>query len=246
MLLSSLIFECWRVNSRDRVPIPWRNRGQDVGWAAIWRCLKFWSLEEALGAERQVAVSTMQGGKGSDAKVKRFTGRQEKTGGWINRGSFSLSSYESHKSWNYLKYFTYSYISFIFHLSPLFCSYSPVLLSFKSHPALISCFLVPRTHFGILLLLSVRCILQAFHISETLQAVLLSLSHWVFGLWGDTVLNQLEIFLSKKKKIEKLNRWLQKKKVCMTHIYAPDVYGSDNRFMLFVSAVSWRYPTFKT
>lgn len=55
--------------------------------------------------------------KGSKAEVKRFTGCQEKTGDWINRGSFSLSSYESYESWNYLEYFTYYYfIAFIFHL----------------------------------------------------------------------------------------------------------------------------------
>lgn len=93
------------------------------GWKRSWG-QRGWSL-----------LAWRRGGKGQ--MLKRFAGHQEKTGGWINRGSFSLSSYESPKSWNYLKYFTYSYISFISHLFPLFCSYSPVLLSFKSHPVLI-------------------------------------------------------------------------------------------------------------
>lgn len=54
MLLSSLIFEWWRVNSRHPDSIPWVNLGQDTGCTAIWRCLEFWSLEEALGAGGQV------------------------------------------------------------------------------------------------------------------------------------------------------------------------------------------------
>lgn len=77
-------------------------------------------------------------------------------------------------------------------------SYSPVLLSFKSHPALISCFLVPCSHFGIFPLLSIYYILWASYVLEMLQQVLLSLSHWIFDVCDDMVLNQLEIFLSKK------------------------------------------------
>ena len=180
--MSNLIFERWRV--KDRCP-----GRPDESWAghrlsSRLRCLKFWSLEAVLGAAGQAAVSATQEGRESGAKVKRFTGCQEKSGGWIGRGSFSLSTYESQKSWNYLKSFTYSYISFIFHLFPLFCSYSPVLLSFESRPALISCFLVLCSLFGIFLLLSVCYVLQAFHISEMLQVVLLSLSLKIWSMWS--------------------------------------------------------------
>lgn len=189
MLLSSLIFEYWRVSSRDHVPIPRMIHGQDTGWAVIWRCSESFEGWKRCWGQRGRWILVRYREKGSDAELKRFTGCQEKTGGWIKRGSFRLSSYESHKSWNYLKYFTYSYISFIFNLFPLFWSYSPVLLSFKSHLALFSCFLVPCSHFGIFLLLSIHYILQIFHILEILQAVLLSLSHWMFGLYDDAVLN---------------------------------------------------------
>lgn len=151
---------------------------QDTGWTAIWRCSE---------RDRWLLVRCRE--KGSDAELEEVHRLSMRTEDWIKRGSFRSCSYESHKSWNYLKYFTYSYIFFIFNLFPLFCCYSPVLLSFKSQPALFSCFLVPYSHFDIFLLLSIHDILQIFHILEIQQAVLLNLSHRIFDLYDDTVLN---------------------------------------------------------
>lgn len=130
--------------------------------------------------------------------------------------------------------------------SSLFFPSYPVLLSFKPYPALLSCFLSPHSHFGIFPLLSICYILQAFHILEALQSVFLSLGHWIFGLCNDMGLNQLEIFLSKKKKrLEKLNQWFKKKSMHDPHT-CPYVYGSGNWFTLFISSVKLQDPILKT
>lgn len=98
-------FPGW-IASRTWAERPFEDTSSFKAWKRRW------------GQRDRSLLAGRRGGKGQ--MLKRFTGRREKTGGWINRSSFSLSSYESHKSWNYLKYFTCSYISFIFHLFPLF------------------------------------------------------------------------------------------------------------------------------
>lgn len=145
MLWSSLIFECWRAASGEYGPIPCVMTGRTQAELKVPWVLK---------PERGVGGRGGQSWRGLGGVVKIFTGHQEKSGGCIN--AFPTLSHTNHETtWNVspTHMFPLSFTSSFFFF---FNGYSPVLLSFNSHPVLISCFLIPHSHFGIFPLLNLH------------------------------------------------------------------------------------------